>query len=422
MSNPSGSKSPYLLLSALLVSEALFVTGYGLQLMLLPIRGGMEGFSAVDLGLLGSSYYLGFVAGCLLTPVLLSRVGHTRTFAALVSITAAVSICYPMLAQPQFWALLRFITGICLAGLYLIIESWINDRATSSTRGTMISIYVALNYIATAVGQMMITLYDASSFMLFSVASIVISSAVVPLALSQSPAPQPPSLVRLRPLHLFKLSPAGTTAIFLTGMAIGALWSLGPVFALSKTGDLASAAQFMSAVVIGGALAQWPLGKLSDHFDRRHVLIGITLAATVASVTVALLPQLSGGWLIFAALFGATVLPSYAVASAHVFDVADRSEYVQVSGGLLLLYGVGSAMGPMLAAVAIQWFGLAALAAFVAVVQLAIVTFVVVRMRLNKLQVVTDKQAFDMTTAAPVVPAGFGAPSSGERFDARADD
>ena len=406
MSNPADAKSPYLLLSALLISEVLFVAGYGLQLMLLPIRGGMEGFSAIDLGLMGSSYYLGFVAGCLLTPLLLSRVGHTRTFAALVSITAAVSLCYPMLAQPQFWALLRFITGICLAGLYLIIESWINDRATSSTRGTMISIYVALNYIATAVGQMMVTLHDTSSFMLFSIASIVISSAVVPLALSRSPAPEPPTLVRLRPLRLFKLSPAGTTAIFLLGMAIGAVWALGPVFALAKTGDLASAAQFMSAVVLGGAIAQWPLGKLSDHFDRRHVLIGIALAASIASVAVAMPPHLDGGWLIFAVLFGATILPGYAVASAHVFDVADRSEYVQVSGGLLLLYGVGSTLGPFLAALAIEWFGPAALAVFVALAQLGIVTFVVVRMRLNMLQVVSDKQAYDMLTAAPVAPAG----------------
>nr|WP_295885110.1 MFS transporter [uncultured Devosia sp.] len=402
MSNPSDAKSPYLLLSALLISEVLFVTGYGLQLMLLPIRGGMEGFSAIDLGLLGSSYYLGFVAGCLLTPLLLSRVGHTRTFAALVSITAAVSLCYPMLAQPQFWALLRFITGICLAGLYLIIESWINDRATSSTRGTMISIYVALNYVATAVGQMMVTLYDTSSFMLFSVASIVISSAAVPLALSRSPAPQPPKLVRLRPLHLFKLSPAGTTAIFLLGLATSALWALGPVFALAKTGDLASAAQFMSAVVAGGALAQWPLGKLSDRFDRRHVLIGITLAASIACVTVAILPQLGGPWLIVAALFGATILPSYAVASAHVFDVADRSEYVQVSGGLLLLYGIGSTLGPSLAAVAVEWFGPSSLAVFIALVQLTIVAFVVARMRLNKAQVVEAKRTFDATAAAPV--------------------
>ena len=140
------------------------------------------------------------------------------------------------------------------------------------------------------------------------------------------------------------------------------------------------------------------------------MLIGIALAAPIASVTVALLPQLGGPWLIFAALFGATVLPSYAVASAHVFDVADRSEYVQVSGGLLLLYGVGSTLGPFLAALSIEWFGPSALAIFIALAQMGIVAFVVVRMSLNKLQVVAEKQAFDMTSAAPVAPAG-AAPS-----------
>jgi MFS family permease len=303
-------------------------------------------------------------------------------------------------------------TGICLAGLYLIIESWINDRATSSTRGTMISIYVAINYIATAAGQMMVTLYDASSFLLFSVASILISIAVVPLALSSSPAPQPPSLVRIRPFRLFQLSPAGTVSIFLIGLSNGALWSLGPIFAVAKTGDVTLAAQFMSVVVLGGAIAQWPLGKVSDHLDRRHVLMGITLAATLACVTVALLPQLGGPWLIFALLFGATVLPSYAVASAHVFDVADRSEYVQVSAGLLLLFGAGSTIGPILASFGMQWFGPAALAGFMAIVQLGIVGFVFARMRLNKAQVVGEKQGFDLVTAAPMAPAGLGSPQT----------
>lgn len=403
-------KSPYLLLSALLISEALLITGYGLQLMLLPIRGDLEGFSALDLGTLGSSYYLGFVIGCLLTPILLSRVGHTRTFAALVSITAAVAVCYPILVQPQFWAALRLVTGICLAGLYLIIESWINERATAATRGTMISVYVAINYIATAAGQLMVSLYDASSFALFSVASILISAAVVPLALSRSPAPPPPSLVRIRPLHLFRLSPLGVVSIFLIGLSTGALWSLGPIFALAKTGDLTSAAQFMSVVVLGGAVAQWPLGKLSDQLDRRYVLIAIAFSAALACLVIALLPQLGGPWLIFALLFGATVLPSYAIASAHVFDVADRAEYVQVSAGLLLLFGLGSTGGPILASLGMEWFGPWAMAGFIAVAQLAIGSFALIRKRLNKGQVVTAKQSFDLLGAAPVAPAGLGSP------------
>jgi MFS family permease len=407
-----GLKSPYLLLSALLASEALLVTGYGLQLMLLPVRGSMVGFTSVDLGLLGAAYYCGFVIGCLIAPILLSRVGHTRTFAALVAITAGAVVCYPILVQPQFWALLRFITGICLAGLYLIIESWINDKASTATRGTMISIYVAINYIATAAGQLLITLHDASSFVLFSIAALIIGLAIVPLTLSRSPEPNPPEMVRVRPLKLIKLSPVGSISIFLVSLSTGALWSLGPVLALAKTGDLSAAAQFMSIVVIGGAIAQWPIGKLSDRVDRRFVLMGITLAATLASVVLALVPNTTGSGLLIALLFGATILPSYAIAAAHVYDVADKGEYVQVAASLLLVFGIGSTLGPLFASVGMEWFGPNALVWFMGLAQISASALVFVRMRLNMLQKVREKQSFDMSTAAAVAPAGLATPQT----------
>jgi len=398
--------SPLLSVAALLVSVAFLITGNGLQMMLLPIRGGEEGFSAVQLGLMGSGYYLGFVLGCLGTPLLLRRAGHIRTFAALVSIASAVALGYPMLVDGLLWALLRLITGFCLAGLYLIVESWINDRATKETRGALISTYVAINYIVTTLGQMTVTLFETSSFVLFSIASVLVSIAAVPLALSRSPEPSPPELVRFRPLRLFRLSPAGTVAIFLIGLGTGALWSLGPVFAESKTGNVTTAALFMSVAVLGGALAQWPIGRLSDSLDRRYVLIGVTAAAAVACLVIALLPDLGGPWLIFAFVFGGTFLPAYAVASAHVFDFAERKDYVEVSAGLLLLYGLGSTIGPALASVGMQWFGPVALLAFIALVQLAIIGFVTLRMTRRKSLAGSDKQSFDLVATAPVVTAG----------------
>ena len=398
--------SPLLSVAALLFSVAFLITGNGLQMMLLPIRGGEEGFSAVQLGLMGSGYYLGFVLGCLGTPLLLRRAGHIRTFAALVSIASAVALGYPMLVDGLLWALLRLITGFCLAGLYLIVESWINDRATKETRGALISTYVAINYIVTTLGQMTVTLFETSSFVLFSIASVLVSIAAVPLALSRSPEPSPPELVRFRPLRLFRLSPAGTVAIFLIGLGTGALWSLGPVFAESKTGNVTTAALFMSVAVLGGALAQWPIGRLSDSLDRRYVLIGVTAAAAVACLVIALLPDLGGPWLIFAFVFGGTFLPAYAVASAHVFDFAERTDYVEVSAGLLLLYGLGSTIGPALASVGMQWFGPVALLAFIALVQLAIIGFVTLRMTRRKSLAGSDKQSFDLVATAPVVTAG----------------
>lgn len=398
--------SPLLSVGALLVSVAFLITGNGLQMMLLPIRGGDEGFSAVQLGFMGSGYYLGFVLGCLGTPIMLRRVGHIRTFTALVSIASAVALGYPIAVDAILWAVLRLITGFCLAGLYLIVESWINDRATKETRGALISTYVAINYIVTTLGQMMVTLFETSSFALFSLASILVSVAAVPLALSRSPEPHPPELVRFRPLHLFHLSPAGTVSIFLIGLATGALWALGPVFAEARTGNVTSAALFMSVVVLGGALAQWPIGRLSDSLDRRYVLIGVAGSAALACIVIALLPDLGGPWLAFAFIFGATFLPAYAVASAHVFDFADRAEYVEVSAGLLLLYGVGSTIGPALASFGVQWLGSTALLGFIAIVQLAIIAYVALRLTRRKGLAGADKQSFDLVATAPVVTAG----------------
>lgn len=398
--------SPLLSVAALLVSVALLITGNGLQMMLLPLRGHAEGFSAVQLGLLGSGYYLGFVLGCLGTPLLLRRAGHVRTFSALVSIAAAIALLYPMLVDAWLWALLRLITGFCLAGLYLIVESWINDRATSQTRGALISIYVAINYIVTALGQMTVTLFDPSSFVLFSIASVLVSVAAVPLALSRSPEPRPPELVQFRPLYLLRLSPAGTVSIFLTGLACGAFWSLGPILAEARAANVASAVQFMSVAVLGGALAQWPIGRLSDSLDRRHVLIAVTGAAALACLAIGLLPDLGGPWLAFAFFFGATLLPCYAVASAHVFDFAERANFVEVSAGLLLLYGLGSTIGPAAAAVCMQWFGPNGLLVFIGLVQVALIAYVAQRLTRRASPAEADKQSFDLVATAPVVTAG----------------
>jgi len=401
--------SPFLSIAALLISVALLVTGNGLQMMLLPIRGGIEGFSSVQLGLMGSGYYLGFVLGCLGTPLLLRRSGHIRTFAALVAIAAAIALLYPMLVHPLAWVALRFITGFCLAGLYLIVESWINDRATKQTRGALISTYVAINYIVTTLGQMTVTLFETSSFMLFSIASVLISIAAVPLALTRSAEPKPPALVRFRPIRLFQMSPAGTVSIFLIGLGTGALWSLGPVFAEARSGDITVAALFMSALVLGGALAQWPIGRLSDRFDRRYILIAVTAAAALACLVIALLPNLGGPWLVFAFVFGAAFLPAYAVASAHVFDFADRADYVEVSAGLLLLYGLGSTIGPVLGAFAMQWFGPLGLLGYFAAVQLLIIAFVALRLTRRDGLPEAEKQSFDLVATAPVVTAGAAA-------------
>ncbi|RUT35042.1 MFS transporter [Arsenicitalea aurantiaca] len=407
MAQPSTSNpSPLLSVAALLMSVALLITGNGLQLMLLPIRGEIEGFSPLAIGLLGSGYFLGFVLGCAFTPRLIARVGHIRTFAALVAIASAAALGYPLAVDASIWVVLRLITGFCLAGLYLVVESWLNDRATNETRGALISTYVAINFTVITLGQMIVTLFQPTSFVLFSIASILVSVAAVPVALTRSSQPPPITYVRFRPLRMYRLSPTGTVSVFLIGLATGAFWSLAPIFASAKSGSVTTAALFMSTAVLGGALAQWPAGKISDRMDRRKVLIALATLCALVGVVIIAIPAIDGPWLGIAFLFGAGLLPTYAIATAHVFDFAERGDYVEISAGLLLLNGLGSTLGPLIASLAVEGFGQSALFAVNGVIQLVLIVFVLARLARREGLSEAEKQNFDLGTSAAVAVVG----------------
>lgn len=380
--------------------------GNGLQIMLLPIRGGIEGFSALDIGYLGSGYYVGFVIGCVLTPQLIYLVGHIRTFAALVAVASAAALGYPLGIDIWIWVALRMISGICLAGLYLVVESWLNDMATNKTRGTLMSVYVAVNFTVITVGQMLVTVFQPDSFVLFSIASILVSVAALPIVMTRSAQPAPITFVRFRPLDMLRLSPTGTIAVFLIGLATGAFWSLAPAYANELSGSVTVAALFVAIAVLGGAVAQWPAGILSDFIDRRIVLIGISLASVVIGLVITVLPRLDGPWLAFAFAFGATLLPTYAIAASHVYDFADRSQYVEFSAGLLLLNGLGSAIGPILAAIGVATLGQAALFYAHAIFYLSLIAFVGVRLWKREGLPQAKKESFDYATTAAVSIVG----------------
>ncbi|MHA6296987.1 MFS transporter [Devosia sp. CAU 1758] len=394
--------SPMLTSGAILFSVALLIMGNGLQFMLLPIRGGLEGFSAFEVGLLGSGYFLGFVLGCAFTPLLIMRAGHIRTFAALVAIASAAALGYPIALDALVWIALRFVTGFCLAGLYLVVESWLNDQATNETRGTLISTYVTVNFTVITLGQMLVTLFRPDSFVLFSIASILVSLAAVPIVMTRSSQPAPITIVRFRPVRMFHLSPTGTVSIFLIGMATGSFWSLGPVYAAAASGSITDAALFMSAAVLGGAVLQWPVGKISDGIDRRQVMIALALFSALAGVAIVMMPYAIWPWLLLGFAFGAGLLPSYAIAAAHVFDFADRSDYVEISAGLLLLNGIGSTLGPLLSSLSFELIGPAGMFVTNGAVQIVLVVFVAVRLTRREGLPEADKQNFDLGTSAAV--------------------
>ena len=385
--------------AALLVGVSILLTGQGLQGTLLPVRASLEDFSTLSIGLIGAAYFLGFTLGCLKCGELVQRVGHVRVFAAMTALASATPLLHGLVLSPLAWGLLRFLSGFCFAVLYVVIESWLNDRASNESRGVVFSIYVMITLTVMAVGQMMILLYDPVDMYLFAVASVLVSLAAIPVALSTSQSPEIPHTVKVDIPRLYRISPAGTVGCFVVGLANGAFWSLAPVFTASLSEEVSLAAWFMTSAVLGGAILQWPLGFLSDRFGRRRVLIGAAATGTAVSVLIVLMvPNLSFlGINLLGAAWGACAFPLYAIATAHANDHAEFDEYVTVSGGLLLMYGSGAIAGPFLASALMEIVSASGLYIFSASMHLLLVIFVVVRML--KRETTTDEQQVPFTDA-----------------------
>lgn len=362
--------------AALLLAVALLLTGNGLLGTLIPVRAQLEDFSIFSIGLLGSAYFIGFGAGCFYGPHLLRRVGHIRTFTAMASIVSAVVLAHGMITLPFPWWLMRGITGFCFAVLYVVIESWLNEASTNKTRGTVLSAYLVINLTVVTVGQMMVTLDDPATLGLFALASILVSVAVVPIALTDAKAPRQVETVQLRIGKLFRTSPIAFVGCIGVGLANGAFWTLAPLFVQRSGYDLNAVALVMSATVLGGAIGQYPVGRLSDRMDRGQLLGWVALAASVLSVGVILSSGLSLGFLLAAAAaWGALSFPLYAVAVAQANDHAEPTEYVEVSSGMLFAYAAGAVVGPLVATVFMKLIEAGGLYVFAATVQLSLAIF-----------------------------------------------
>ncbi|MDQ0509532.1 MFS transporter [Ancylobacter amanitiformis] len=404
--------------AALLLGVFFLVTGSGLQNTLLPLRGAFEGFSAINLGILGSSYYLGFVTGCLAVPHLVRRSGHIRAFAALTAGVVATMLAHPIFVEPYFWFVMRAITGFCFAGLYLVIESWLNDRATNQTRGFVMSAYVMVDYAALTAGQMMITLYPVRSFELFALAAILFSLATLPVVISSSGQPAPIETARIRLPRLFRAAPVAMVGCFVIGLTNGSLWSLGPIFGIGSGLTSDGAATFMSAIVVAGAIAQWPVGFFSDRMDRRRILGALMVGAMLASLALGALQFGLVGLSVLGLVFGALAMPAYSLAAAHAYDLTPASDAVETAAGLLLLYGIGSVVGPAAASFGMQHYGPGALFFFMAGCYALLLLFVVWRMCLGDRRPALKPPAMVMEEGAACVPTGTVPAPDGEAEEA----
>ena len=348
-------------------------------------------------------------------PHIVRRVGHIRTFAVCAAIAASVVLLMVLAVHPLVWIPLRALSGVCFAGLFMVIESWLNERATSGNRGQVLAVYMVINLTAVTIGQMILPLGDPASFSLFALTAIAITLALVPVGLTTSDAPQPLREVHLRLGRLYAMSPVGVVGGFSVGLANGAFGGLGVVFARDVGLSITGIALFMSAALVGGALAQLPLGRFSDRTDRRKVMIAVcAFAAAVGGVLAALGEIRQSGqvlgmdlgfeqvspWLLIgaAALFGGAVYSQYSLCVAHTNDHVGREEFVEASSGLLLTWAIGASIGPVLAALVIDATGAGGLFLYTALVHASFVVFAVYRM--------TRRAAVPPEARAPYVAAG----------------
>lgn len=376
--------SQVLKIYALFLGSAILMFGGGLQGLLLAVRGAEESFSLIALGLIGTGWSIGFVAGSITVPVLVRRVGHIRAYAVMAAVGAFTILLNLLWINDIGWIVLRIFSGFCFAGAAMIVESWLNEVTENKRRGTVFSLYVTINMAASTLGQLAMSITGVQGHLPFVIGAMAFILALMPTALTSNPQPKPLKSAKLDLGLLYRTSPIAVIASFSVGIANGSFGALAPVLGFQKGLDPANIALLMSLTIILGAVAQVPFGRLSDSIDRRVVLVIVSFLASLAGLAIVTLDP-TEGWLLFA-LFGAygfLALPIYAVAVAHANDFARDGDFSTVASGMLVVLGLGLAIGPIMSSLAMNLVGPSGLFIITAAFHgsLAISAFIRMRMR-----------------------------------------
>ena len=333
---------------ALFFGFALICLGHGLQGTLIGVRSVIEGFSFVSAGVIIAGYYVGYLAGAILIPIFLRRVGHIRVFAALASLASIAILLHSIFLDPVSWFIIRIITGISLSGIYVIMESWLNDKSTNQTRGQLLGIYMIVTFVFVGLGQLLLNLSDPSKVDLFILVSILLSFALLPILLSKTDQPDITNPKYFSIKEFYILSPFGFVAALLTGLAHSTVFGYGAIYASSKGRSVLEVSIFMVIISSFGALSQWPIGFLSDKVDRRVILIAVTFIASGLSIFIVISSYISLTlFFIITALYASMCLPMFSLAVAHVNDFLKPNQIVSASSTFNILIGIGSILGPL---------------------------------------------------------------------------
>ncbi len=382
-------------ISALLLGVGLLQLGNGLQGTLLPVRAQVEAFTQLELGALGSAYFFGFVAGCYFGPWLVRNSGHIRTFTAMVALASALVLTHPLIVDPVFWLVVRAFSGACFAILYMVIESWLNARSSNVTRGVIFAFYAVISFGMLGMGQLLLAVDSPSGFPLFLYASILVSVAAVPVALSRSPQPEPIENIHIRFRHLYRISPVGMAGSFIVGATGGAIWSLAPIFFGGGAASTQDIAIFMTVMILAGAIGQWPLGLISDRMDRRLVIAAAAFLSIWASLALSLFGTDTGPVaLTLTGIFGFLSFPLYMLCVAHMNDSVEHDGFVEAASGLLLIWGAGAVVGPLIASNVIVAVGLGGLFYTTAALHAILLAFTLYRISQREARPAEDRGEF----------------------------
>ncbi len=365
---------------ALLLGMMLLMIGNGLQGTLLAVRGDFEGFDETTMSIIMTGYFLGFILGSRIAPEIIRRVGHVRAFAALASLISAVFILYPAIPDPVAWTLLRVIVGICFCGVYVVAESWLNDVATNETRGQTLSAYLIVQMVGIISAQAFVNFADPSGYILFVAMSVLVSISFAPILLSVNAAPVFETTKRMSLKELYQASPLGCVGMFILGGVFAAQFGMGAVYATAKGLNLADLSLFVSMMYIGGLLAQYPLGYISDHMDRRLLIAIITgIGGGVLLMGLSMSDQF---YVLLGLAFtmGAVANPLYSLLIAYANDYLDHDDMAAASAGLMLLNGVGALVSPIIVGFLMTRVGPDAYFAFIACLFLATTAYALFRM------------------------------------------
>jgi MFS family permease len=361
---------------ALLLGTSLFVAGSGLLNTAVALRADALGFSGSLTGTIMAAYFAGYVAATYWCPRIVRQAGHVRAFSAFAATAAAALLLHPLVPSAPIWLVLRFLTGACVVGLYMVIESWLNERSSNANRGRVFAVYQVIALLALALGQYLLLLPSPDPAAPFIVAAALFSIGLVPVVLTRVEHPKPISSVELKLGRLWAISPLSVVGTFMVALGNGALIALGPVFGQRIGFGTVEVALFMSLIFGGGVVLQWPIGQLSDTWDRRTVILLVSLGgAGAALVAGAFVDRSLPGLLIAMFCYGGAAFSLYPLCVANANDHTD-DDFVATASGLLLIYGIGAAIGPAVAGALLQAFGTPSLPLFLATMLLALAAFV----------------------------------------------